>query len=320
MSLITDKEILRQFVRINFINDVSSLPDFDLAAARYLIPATGQDMYDDIVANVNEVAYEDVVKLSRAVIGPLGYLMELATIQTQLTDAGLRSISTEHSAAAHRWEYNEVKDHLEDKGAYALEALIKYLFELQYPLWTASDEYKELNKLIFKTGDEFNKYYTLHHPHRSFWELRPWMMEVQDLYINSTIGEDFFMEMRDKVNPSELEKKVIILVKKAVAQYTIVAAIEKGLLKKTVKGFTVMIASGNADSSNAGDTAATDNALDMTYKSCTRTGDSYLVQLKELLDKNATAEILTTYFESSYYTNPTTIVCDRNKSRKIFGL
>src|SRR5436190_4202515 len=140
-SLINDKDTAKEFVRINFINDVSSLPDFQLAAERFLIPIIGLELYtlllDQVIdfdfpeAPAEPVAIEDdeLLKKCRAVVAPLGYLMELATIQTQLTDAGLRSLSTENMQAAHRWEYNEVKDNLADKGAYAIDALLKYLFD-----------------------------------------------------------------------------------------------------------------------------------------------------------------------------------------------
>ncbi|MEP7375537.1 MAG: DUF6712 family protein [Chitinophagaceae bacterium] len=318
--LINDKETARQFVRINFINDVSSLPDFDLAAARYLIPITGQDLYDDLVANITEAGYADLLKLCRAVIAPLGYMMELATIQTQLTDAGLRSISTEHSQAAHRWEYNEVKNHLEDKGAYAIEALLKYLFELSYALWTDSDEYKDINRLIFKTGIDFQKYFFIRHPHRVFWSLKPQVMEVQDFYINTTIGEEFFLSLKNNATPSAKEKVAIELIKKATAHFTIATAIEKRSVELTENGFSVMLSAGNSDSANAGDAEQRDPQMDLLYKSCTRTGDAYLLQLKEYLDKEAKADVMEGYFSSDYYSAPTTTVSDRNKCRKIFGL
>jgi hypothetical protein len=320
-ALITDKDTVRLYVDINFINDNTSLPNFELVAQRFLVPIIGQDLYD-----VFSAAPDDDPELrdrSRAVIAPLGYLIKLPTIQTQITDSGLKTVNTDTLQAAHRWEYNEVKEKLADDGAYAMEVLLKFLFDNKddYPEWTGSQEYEELNSLIFQTATDFDKYFKTPLPHRLFWELRPLIREVQDFYVNSAIGEDFFDSLKDEASPSDEEKKAIEMIKKSVAQLTIVKSIEKMGVKITPKGFVVLISADNSDAANSGDIASRDPQLSLLYDSCERSGDAYLLQLKEYLNNNASASIFTEYFESDYYeVPPTTVPASKNACRHNFGL
>ncbi|MGN6293761.1 MAG: DUF6712 family protein [Chitinophagaceae bacterium] len=335
-QLINDIITAKKYVRVNFINSAKSLPDFQYAAERFLIPVIGQTMYDDVLNDIVTAEFpenppdgyvpiyddEEFVNRVRAVVCPLAYMLDLATSQVQLTDAGLRTISTDNMQAAHRWEYNEVRESLADKGSFAIESLLQYLFtnKADYPHWTDSDEYKLLNALVFKTGIEFSGYFKLSQPHRTFWTLRPLIAEVQDLYVAPLIGEEYYKTIVGKGDPSIEEKQVLLFIKKAVAQYTILKSIEKLLARQTAAGFTILLTAGNSDSANAGTAVATDNSLDLLYKSCERTGDAYALQLKEYLDKTASAEKLAEYFNSDKYVPPTTQESmSPNHCRKIFG-
>lgn len=334
-SLINNKETVRLYVRINYINDISSLPDFQLAAEKYLIPIIGQALYDDLLAQV--IAFEvpaegeepvdiddvDLVGKCRAVIAPLGYLMELATIHTQITDSGLRTASTETLQAAHRWEYNKVEEHLIEKGSFAIESLLKYLFKEKddYTDWTDSDEYKDLSSIIFQIASEFNKYFRVQHPYRVWWELRPLIREVEDFYIIPTIGEDFYTELKEDADPGADEIKAIELIKKAVAQLTIVKAIEKLSVRITPNGFTILISAGNSDAANSGDHPQRDPQLSLLYESCERSGSAYLLQLQEYLNSKASDSVFQSYYESDKYEAPSTEPeVSPNANRKIFGL
>lgn len=329
MALLTnDKNLVKEFVRISFINSLSSLPNWEVAEQRYLLPLIGDAMYDKLVAiaadNGASDQDRDLLKKARAVIAPLAYLVELPLIHTQLTDAGLRVVETNNMVAAHRWEFNKVEEFLTESGAFAIETLLKFLFKnkADYAEWTSSDEYSELNELIFDTATDFDKCFKTASPFRIFWDFKPLIKEVQDLYINPLIGEDFFIELRDNEAPSTEEKKAIDLIKNAVAQYTIVKAVEKYSVKITTKGFSILLAAANSDSVNAGDdpaassrTGASTQALSLLYDSCQNTGDAYALKLKEYLNQNASAELFTTFFNSDLYVAPDVVDVDRNDTR-----
>lgn len=328
-----EKALVREFVRINFINDISSYPDFEASEERYLLPVLGASLYalvkgladDDTIIEAptaEQLQNTELLRRCRAVVVPTAYLLDMAISHVQMTDSGLRTISTDNMPAAHRWEYNELKEYLSDKGSFAIESLIRFLFlhKDYYTEWTESSEFKEINSFVFKTGEEFAKYFSTRQPHRLFWELRPLIREVEDFYIASQIGSPFLQELKSLQAPSALEAQAIELIKKSVAQTVIVKAVEKLAVKITDKGFVVMLSSTNSDAANSGDLSARDPQLSLLYQSCERSGDAYLLQLQEHLDKHASALIFKTYYESAHYTKAVTDVpLSKNANRKIFG-
>jgi len=328
MSIIKNTATAKKFVDINFINSITSLPDFTLAEQRFLVPLIGQEMYDLVIelADAEVPDDPDLLLQCQGLVAPLGYLLKLPTIQVQLTDAGLRTISSDTMQAAHRWEYNIVRDQLHDNGCYAIEALLIYLYTNagDYAEWTNSDEYNDLSGLIFKTGTEFNKYYMLHQKHRIFWSLRPLIKEIEDQYMISAMGETFYSALKTAADPSAAEIESLRLIKSAVANYTIVRAIEKRSVTMTENGFSILLAAGNSDAVNSGDypIESIDPRMDMLYKSCERTGDAYLVQLKQYLNAKASALVFADYFASELYEDPavTALKPNPNEKRKIFGM
>jgi hypothetical protein len=323
MALLTnDKNLVKEFVRINFINQLSSFPNWEVAEQRHLLPLIGDAMYEKLVAIIADNAARDrdkeLLKKARAIVAPLAYLVELPLIHSQLTDAGLRVISTENMQSAHRWEFNKVEEYFQDAGAFAIEAFLKFLFQhkADYAEWTVSDEYKALNALVFETGADFANYFPLSQPHRLFWDFRPLIKEVQDFYIVSAIGEELLTELLQAANPSDAQKAAFVLIKKAVAQYTIIKAIEKRSTQIGTNGFTVKVTGSYIEDASAGKDNAPDARLSLLYGSCERAGDSYLLQLKEYLNKNASAALFATYFNSALYEAPGVVQANPNDSRK----
>ena len=225
--------------------------------------------------------------------------------------------------AAHRWEYNEVKDNLADKGAYAIEALLKYLFDNidDYDEWADSEEYQEAASLIFTTGTDFNKYFRLHLPFRTWWEFRALISEVEDFYINSAIGKDFFKSLKDNAeDASAEEKEAITLIKKSVAHLTIIRAIEKKSVKISPLGFTVKSLGAYSEGTGYDDEQAPGTDLSMLYASCERSGEAYLLQLIEYLNSKASETVFADFFTSDKYVAPSAALPEsKNANRKIFG-
>jgi hypothetical protein len=211
-----------------------------------------------------------------------------------------------------------VKDALQEKSAIAIDKFLKFLFNHKddYPEWTGSEEYKDLTGLIFQTAEDFDRYFKTSQPFRLFWDFRPLIKEVQDFYIVSAIGADFFKELLELDAPDDDETEARILIKKAVAQYTIVKAIEKRSAQVGTQGFTVKVLGAYSEGVDYDKQDAPDSRLSLLYQSCERAGDSYLLQLKEFLNKKASAVLFATYFGSDQYESPATEKANPNDNRK----
>jgi hypothetical protein len=319
MALINTIEDIRKYgVKAMFFNEDSSLADITGAELQFLQPLLGQTLYEEVLAQAQvDSAIKTLVDLCKRVVAPLAYWMELPLLQINISDKGIGSFSSENMQAAHRWEYEELKDALADKGCYALEQLLQHLFDNKSTYnWTLPVDYKT----TFLTGKEFAKYYPVYQPYRTFESLRPIVKQVEDQYVRTTVGDEFFEYLRDNAAPTAEEKNALDFLKKAIANLTIKTAIEVLPVKLSTNGFTVLLGDAG-DKKTKGEQSAPSALLNITYTSVERTGESYLMRLKDYLNSKASDSVFSTFKNSSYYAAPvdSSTIENPNATRKIFG-
>lgn len=321
MALINTNSQAKQYVKVLFTNNETAIPNMTKAERRFIVPILGNDLYDELLTHVEESGtdadLETLLDKVRQALAPLAYWIDLPTIQSQITDAGIRTISNDNMQAAHRWEYEEIKAGLEEDGCWGLEYLLAFLFaNASTYSWEPASEYD----LIFKHAQEFQKYYPLYQPYRTFQSLRPVIKQIIDQYIISEIGQAFYEELIAEASPSAEQAAAIELIKQAVANLTVMRAVAVLSVKFGADGFTVTLGA-NTEKPDQGRQHANDNQLSLLLKECQRTGESYLLRLSDYLDATASASIFQTYFASEKYKDPNAVVTDPNSLRKgIFGM
>lgn len=313
MALISTTEQARQYVNINFINENASLPNITRAERRFIKPILGDTLYETMLAYTSGDNDKDaLLALIRQALAPLAYWLELPTLHAELTESGLRTFANDNYQPAHRWEYEEVKAQLEEDGCWGIEYLLEYLIKNKTTFsWDLPDKFKSL----FSSADDFNTYYTLQQPFRTYQSLRPIIQQIVDQYITTSIGDEFYEELRSKTSPNTEETVAIDLLKKAVANLTIMRAVAVLSVKFGADGFTVTLGS-NTEKPAQGQQNSTDNQLSLLMRECERTGETYLMRLKEYLNKNASNSLFTTYKDSEYYSDPTVTKTDINETLK----
>lgn len=321
MPLITTiEQVIENGVKVNFMNEGSSLADMQAAEERFLLPILGQTLYQTILSEANnaESDFNNLIAKARRALAPLAYWLELPHIQTQITDRGLATSESENMKAAYRWQYEAMRESLADKGCFALEKMLEHLYEKQEDYgW----EQPAKLKLIFTSGAQFAEYCTIFQPHRTFENLRPIIRQIEDQYIRNTIGDNFFESLRDNNNPGVEDKKVIELIRLTVANLAIHRAVEVLPAKISSEGFTVALRDA-ADSVYPKDQHARNEQLSLLYHSAKQSGETYLVKLADYLNKTASATVFQIYFQSEYYTAPDTVVPENPNAIRngIFGL
>jgi hypothetical protein len=307
----TDIVTLKRYVRMTFLaKAVNSMPDMDAAERKFLKPILTQPVLNALQAQVdnNNITWNPLLNLCLAAAAPLAVWLDLPYLQSQITDGGLQSTSDN---APHQWEYNKIETALVNKGMAALEDLIDHLLENGSTYSWNNDDTKES---FIRTGKEFSKYVFLHQPNLTFQQLRPLIKEVEDHFIRPAIGDAFFEELRDKATPTNPEKVAQLLIKKTIAQYTVVRAVERLPVKITPNGLMATIQN-NSEAFNA-EATASDSKLLLLMQAGQREGDAYQVQLMEYLNQTASTSIFNTYFTSTYYTAPYISRPDYNDYRR----
>ncbi len=329
MALINDIATARKYVRINFNVNEATLADITAAEWRFLVPILGQDLYETLLAEVTEDGsdYADLIEKCRRVVGPLAYWMDIGFLQTQITDSGIKTQSNDNMQAAHRWEFDELREALADKGCMAIEQLLQHLFQNKtYYDWTVPDNYD----IIFQDAQDFAKYFPLKdQPFRIFESLRVLIRQAEDQFIRPLIGDTFFEYLRDLLknnndNDDTIEDtgddapalsaqnaKAISLIKKAVANLTIKMAIETLPVKIGSNGFTVILGRAE-DRSFEGEQNADAGSMLLLYNSVDATGNNYLQQLFSYVNSIASDTVFPIFFSSSYYVLPIAPVLDDN--------
>lgn len=308
MTLIKTIPEVIQFVRVNFANSESSLPNMERAERKYLVPVLGQAFYDEVVTKYNgqdaSEPFKKVLPYIQAALAPLAYYLELPLINTQITDIGLQKTGTGQMQPVFKHDFYKVLQALLDQGMDALEELLAFLEEnkTDYPAWASSDAYKDFRRFLIRTGQDYSSIYPLLHPRRCYLMLRPIMDIVQEKYVAASIGAAFFAELLAKDAPSDMEVAVITVLKKAIAYLTIHHATGSLAVRITEAGFTVQA----ADSELADPNRVAADAQNMRWaaEAAEKTGFTFLVAARKFLNDNATASVFATYFNSPYYQNP----------------
>lgn len=312
-----DIATFKKFVNVSFTFDTNNnFPGLDEAEQEYLKPILGDDLFDELQTQADaesvDEQYKELLAKARRYVAPLSILLGISTRHIQIGDTGLKKTVSENKENVFGWEYREVKEELKDKCAKALDRLWEYLFEEGS---TVDWEDPSPIKLLFKNGADFNESYALHQPHRVYPQLKPTIKKVEELFVWDAIGEEFLEELKQDADPDEHQKKVIDLLKKAIAHFTIHKIVGTLSIKVTENGLTVLL-NDAGDQPYKGERIAPDNLLTMTREEALRDGNKYMKKVRTYLRDHKDEAAFATYIGSKYFTDRPTEKVDYNSKRK----
>lgn len=315
MPILKSITTVKQYLAVSNSNTDGSLPKMQaIAEQKYLLPVLGSTLLAtlQIEADTLPSSPSPLLKLAQQAATFMGYYEELPFIDASITDAGLRSVTTDKMQGAYRYQKESIRQSLEDNGLYALELLYQYLMANTgtYTAWATSDAYKRMNRNIIKTGTDFTDMYHLAQPYRSFNAMQPLLQEVEDLILIPAMGESFYKDLVSKASPSTIEKDLIIILKKAAANITVHKACTKLSLAATPNGIMVML--GSADNQPQGQATGSLAQINTVAADCLRDGSNYLNQAIQFCNSNASVSILPLWFGSDKYKVPGTVASSIN--------
>lgn len=296
MALIkTIAEIKSVIPRLSRLSDTANLPNVNKAGRMHILPLLGVALYKDLdeKANSGETLDEKYSALLEAVRLPLAafaLIDDLAFIHTIITDSGIRTTSTEKMEAAHRWEFNELKEALANYATDGVELLLSFLYENKddWEAWTSSNEFKEQDGFLIKTGSDFRRYYPLCQPLRTYWALRPVMSEVEENYFVPTLGRGLLAWLKSQeevvINTEDGQIDIKRLLKRAMAHLAIKNAGAQFAVRFDSNGFTILATGGNSDSpTSAGRQAADNTSLSIKLDAANNEGQNDLTKAAKYL-------------------------------------
>ncbi|MDL5050658.1 hypothetical protein QQ054_32160 [Oscillatoria amoena NRMC-F 0135] len=225
----------------------------------------------------------------------------------QISDAGFHTTNTAEMRPLYQWEKIEFRKQRYAKGWDYLERIFLLLNSKKniYTDWAGSSTYQIQKSNFLFSAKDFSKYRTID-GYATFTALKGAITEVEDSYLKSALGAEFYDELKAEVLADNVSADNLLLmhyIKEAVAHLSVYTAGEELQFTLTEKGLRV--SSTETQSGNiAKDAAPADTQLAIVYERSKMKGQEALEQLRGYLNANATAVKYPLYFNSSLYPAP----------------
>lgn len=290
------------------------LPYIKQAESQILIPALSKAEYDSLHSAYQAVsdettlttAQKNLLDKCRLVVAPFGLMFWTPIGQLRIDANGIRIVNTDTHKTAFQWQIEDAKKALADMGYQAVEDLLVFLEENKatYTSWAASANYAELNKLVISSATEFEKYFPINNSRRTFIALKSAIKKAEDFYMKSYLGEDLFDEVKGELEDNDLSadnEALMPYLRPAIAHMAVQMGITEHMLAITPEGVITPVSfAQQLKAFMPADVAK----LDALKNRAEQHGLKYLTDLKNYLNKNASATKYAVYFDSDLYTDP----------------
>lgn len=290
------------------INYNAIKPSIRQAHLKYLAPVISQTLLDDLDEKHTDNAATGkdaklIEKLQHALASLTLYLYAPIT-EVSLSDEGIRRGHSEQQPGAFKYQVQEYREAVLDRGFEALEDAIRYLIANagDFTLWTESKEYASMRLLFIQTGDELAELYTgVKYPRRLFMLLRSTMYNVQELVFKPALGEvytDILSAITESTDPDFSEQQEILFekLKRSLAHYTIAKGLPTLLATMDENGIHVLTNTIDATNAKSKRTAAPDNHLAMIIDNASTAGAEWFSQAIDYLNTTATEDIFPSWY------------------------
>jgi hypothetical protein len=283
------------------------------AELKYILPVIGEDLYDELseVSGVSELQTPNVWQqkiIDRLMIAS-GYYALVAALPQLVTVIGDNGIAVNNIGGApmYKWTYKELKDSSLETADEALEQALVWLEKNQnvevtpgtkvFQKWLDSDECTISKSLYINDANEFTEFFPNARNSRRFYlNIRQYLKKVEKFELLPQLGRAFFDALKNPLVPDALILEAQILAKYFLANKAVSEAIP--FLNINAE-FSLL----NADQYSLieGEYALDANRRNALKATCDDEANRYLKKLKALIDKNASATVFPTYFNSEEF-------------------
>ncbi len=302
--LFKDSQTLKLFAQLSGtinLNDVKVT--MERVELEYLRPRLGKELFTSLTTSyelaANDTAFgtalqKKLLDYCRRVTGPMFCYHFAPKADVQVSSSGIQRSENSTIKTAFQYQGTKYREENFNEGHAAIESLLEFLEDniTDLPEWKNSAEFKQYRSLFIKTGSEFNQYYSSPTPQRNFYAMRPKMIDVEENGVRPFLGDAMFdaIKSKDQLQTpgfTEKETKLLAMIKKAIAYYTVSFSVPLLSVKIDGNGITIFasqsFSSSDDDSKRAG---ADTKALNDLVNSCNNSGQMWLNRAKEFLMNN----------------------------------
>lgn len=301
---------------------VSTAKDFDFeaiapslrqAARKRVIPVIGKDLATEMETFYNggspdqqQAAKMDLLNLLQEAVANFGLELYVPEGNVMIGTDGISVQENDHARGAEWWRVKDLIRKYAKAGEDVLEEILDFLEEDgSFTAWNNSDQKASLDQFFITSAGQFQKYFNIGSSRATFWALQAIMQDVQNMYLEPTLGIDFMEELRDIENPGAEEKKAQTFARQALAKLTISRACRTQIFTVQPEGFRKRVTqSTNAYIDNLKEPQMEE--LNRVELETAKLGNAYLQKLTQYLNQNASDTLFPTWKSSEKYVDPST--------------
>jgi hypothetical protein len=279
-----------------------------------------QGLYNDKKSNPLTGNTLELIRILKSCTANFALAKWVPLGQVNIDTTGIRIASTENNKTAFQWQVNQVVDTCNENGFQALDEALIFLADniVDFEVYQSSEEFKQNASLFLSSAKEFCRFYSpMSNSPVQFLKMRSIISKVEDFYIKAVLLPDLYQDLKTKISSgttlSDEEKKLIALIKPAVAHLTIAKATYELSASINANGFLVFDNTAARDVLDNKKTAGTE--LIRISNAAEEDGRTYLSLLKSFLTDNKADYSL--YTSDAKYLEATTLI-DTNDGTKTF--
>lgn len=287
-------------------------PFVEAAEYGHIIPAIGEELYDELVALIDPLTDNLLtqepkeVRLIEYVRQALAYYVEMESelsIMLLKGDGGTQVASSQNMQAPGKWMIvGRIREN-RDKADRAIERVLQYLEEKadHFGTWTASAAHSRDGGLFIGSATEYTEYFgAVQNSRRLYNLLRPYLVKSEKDTVKPLTGAPFFFHLKEKLliattDWSAEEAEALEMIRAMVAHDAFSRAVTYLNINSEMRLLTETDGIVNED-------ALSDNRRSEIRASCNDEVNQKEAKLKHYLDETASATALEAYFHSSTYT------------------
>jgi hypothetical protein len=292
MLFLTTADIRRVLPRVSANYDFEDLAPFiTLAEEKYIIDYIGQEFYDELNDAYALTPSQEQLAAIRKLQFSIGYftlLEAMPHLGLQIANAGVGLGNSDTTTQVPQWKEFQLVSSLASNGESFLDKALVFLEtnKTDYPTWLTSDAYTVSKELFINTAKELNRYLPIFQSRRAYLSLRQFIMDVQELTIVATIGQDLYDDLLSKIAGDTLtadEKHLVTLIQKPLANIAARQAFNQLAIAFDGRGFRILSSSDGIMQK----AAVTGDTLTGMLSDFASRGEASIIALKQYLQDNA---------------------------------
>ncbi len=304
--LFKNSDTVKQYAQISGTVDLTAMrATINFVEDQHIQSILGKELYTSLKEAYADAATDDdlvspelkeLLEQCRKVIGPMLCYYYAPKADVQISDSGVQRIETATNKTAYQYQNSNFAQANLREGEACTELLIEYLEDHRdsFPQWRDSKAFEKYRSLFIKTGKEFDELYTSHTPYRNYWAIRAKMFDVEENNIRELLGDTMFDALKEKDKDdnatwTEVEEKLMMRIKKAIAYLTVAFAIPLLNVRIDSNGLSVVaFSSFSANEKENTRSGADDNARTELIRSCNSSGQVWINNAEKFIKVNPT--------------------------------